>query len=716
VAFRRFVLCADPGCEQEFFDDEWGERSPDPLRVTPNDRPPLSGREPKRETPKPRRGAKPAPSPRTPSRRPSRWRGPVGRIALRLTLLGFVWGTIGAGLLVAWAASTLPDTSHLAQPDRHPSITLRAADGSLIATYGDLYGEELKLTDLPKALPEAVIATEDRRFYQHFGLDPRGLARAIFTDIRAGQMVQGGSTITQQVAKNLFLTPDKTLLRKVQEAVLAVWLERHFTKDQLLEIYLNRVYFGAGTWGVDAASRRYFGKSARRLSPYECALLAGLLKAPTRFSPARDQARAAARTAQVLQNMVAAGYLTDDQASIIQKQSFVLSSVPITRAGLRYYADWVQDQAATFGLSGDITVVTTLDPRMQAAAEAALEAILAKDGAKAAASQAALVAMSPDGAIRAMVGGRDYQASQFNRATQSQRQPGSAFKPFVYLTALEHGMRPDDHFTDGPTRIGKWQPHDFENRYLGDVTMAEALAESLNTVAAQVAQKVGVRNVIATAHRLGINSDLNDDASLALGTGEVSLIELTSAYSVFANGGYPVWPYGIAAIKDANGKVFYQRGPNSAGRIIQPQYVADMDGMLQGVIQHGTGKAAAIGRPAAGKTGTTSDFHDALFVGYTADLVAGVWFGNDDNSPMVKVTGGALPARAWHDFMSVATKGMPVRPLDTGAPDGDDGAVASADGGQDHAGFMRVLEQAVKIGPSTPVALPDYMPQGHDPR
>ena len=673
------------------------------MRVTPNDRPPLSGKEPKRNVPKPRRAPARADKPR------AGWRRAAGRLALRLTLLGFVWGGVGLGLLVAWAASTLPDTSELARPDHHPSITLRASDESLIATYGDLYGEELKLTDLPKALPEAVIATEDRRFYHHFGIDPIGLARALFVDIRAGQMVQGGSTITQQVAKNLFLTPDKTLLRKVQEAVLAVWLERHFTKDQLLEIYLNRVYFGAGTWGVDAASRRYFGKSARRLSPYECALLAGLLKAPTRFSPARDQVRAATRTAQVLTNMVAAGYLSADEATTIQKQSFVLSSVPITRPGMRYFADWVQDQAATFGLSGDITVVTTLDPKMQLAAEGALEAILAKDGAKAAASQASLVAMSPDGAIRAMVGGRDYQVSQFNRAVQSVRQPGSAFKPFVYLTALEKGMRPDDHFTDGPTKIGNWQPHDFENRYLGDVTMAEAVAESLNTVAAQVAQKVGVRNVIATAHRLGITSDLNEDASLALGTGEVSLIELTSAYSAFANGGYAVWPYGIAAIRDASGKVFYQRQQNSAGRIIQAQYVADMDRMLQGVIQHGTGKAAAIGRPAAGKTGTTSDFRDAWFMGYTADLVTGVWFGNDDDSPMVKVTGGALPAHAWHDFMTAALKGMPVRPLTTG-PAGDDGEPVAANEVPDHEGFMRVLEEATRVTPASAPAAQEQRP------
>jgi len=683
------------------------------LRVTPNDRPPLSGKEPKREASKPQRATKRASKAGAPG-----WRRAVGRFTLRLALLGFVWGTIGAGLLIAWAASTLPDTSQLAQPDRHPSITLRAADDSLIATYGDLYGEELKLAELPKALPEAVIATEDRRFYHHFGIDPLGLARAVFVDMRAGQMVQGGSTITQQVAKNLFLTPDKTLLRKVQEAVLAVWLERHFTKDQLLEIYLNRVYFGAGTWGVDAASRRYFGKSARRLSPYECAVLAGLLKAPSRFSPARDQVRSATRTAQVLTNMVAAGYLSADEASAIQKQSIVLGSVPITRPGMRYFADWVQDQAATFGLSGDITVVTTLDPKMQVAAEGALEAILAKDGAKAAASQAALIAMSPDGAIRAMVGGRDYQASQFNRAVQSVRQPGSSFKPFVYLTALERGMRPDDHFTDGPTRIGKWQPHDFEQRYLGDVTMAEAVAESLNTVAAQVAQKVGIRNVIATAHRLGITSDLNEDASLALGTGEVSLIELTSAYSAFANGGYAVWPYGIAAIRDATGKVFYQRQQNSAGRIIQAQYVADMDQMLQGVILHGTGKAAAIGRPAAGKTGTTSDYRDALFVGYTADLVAGVWFGNDDDSPMVKVTGGMLPARAWHDFMMAAAKGTPVRPLTTGPAPDDGGTPVASSEQPDHAGFMRVLEEVTKVTPasSTPSAVPSYMPQGHDPR
>jgi len=508
-----------------------------------------------------------------------------------------------------------------------------------------------------------VIATEDRRFYSHFGIDLIGIARAAVANLRAGHVVQGGSTITQQLAKNLFLTPDRTMLRKAQEMVLAVWLEHRFTKDQLLGIYLNRVYFGAGAYGVDAASRRYFGKSARRLNLYECATIAGLLKAPSKFSPAGNRKRASERTAQVLANMVDAGYLTDADAQSALKQSIVLASVPVTQPGMRYFADWVEDQAVAGGYNGDLVVTTTLDPPMQAAAEQVIDSMLTRDGPKAEASQGALIAMSPDGAIRAMVGGRDYHESQFNRVTQATRQPGSAFKPFVYLTALEQGMQPTDRFIDGPVRIGDWQPHNYETGYRGEVSMADAVAQSINTVAVKVGQSVGLRNVIAVARRLGITTELNPDPSLALGTGEVTLLDLTTAYCAFASGGNGAWPYGITEIRDGGGKLLFARQGGGPGRVIEPGFVDEMDQMLSGVIAHGTGKAAQIGRPAAGKTGTTSDFRDALFVGYTADLVAGVWFGNDDDAPMNHVSGGSLPARAWHDFMISALRNKPARPL-----------------------------------------------------
>ncbi len=579
-------------------------------------------------------------------------------------LLG-LWAAIMLGGVLAYFALTLPNVGDLAAADRRPSVKLLAVDGSLLATFGDLFGEPLRLKEVPHYLPQAVIATEDRRFYHHFGIDPIGLARAVYVNLRAGHVVQGGSTITQQLAKNLFLTPERTLSRKIQETLLALWLEHKFTKDQLLEIYLNRVYLGAGTYGIDAAAHRYFNKSAREVSLYEAAVIAGLLKAPTRFSPAHDRDRAAQRAAQVLANMVQAGYVSPPQAAAAARQKTELAATVHTRPGSRYFADWVLEQIPEFTTSGnrDIVVYTTLDLRMQAAAETAIEASLAREGDKSEVEQGAMIALSPDGAIRAMVGGRDYGESQFNRATQALRQPGSAFKPLVYLAALERGTRPADHFIDQPIRIGNWQPHNYEGTYRGDITMAEALAQSANSVAAQILMRTGIDNVVAAAHRLGITAELKRDPSLALGTSEVSLIDVTTAYCAFASGGIGAWPYGVTEIRDSRNNVIYRRSGSGPGRVIAPEIAAEMNEMMMGVIGHGTGRAAALDRPAAGKTGTTQDFRDALFVGFTADLVAGVWFGNDDNTPMRHVTGGTLPARTWHTFMAAATKDMPMRPL-----------------------------------------------------
>ncbi|MDB5409406.1 MAG: penicillin-binding protein [Rhodospirillales bacterium] len=594
----------------------------------------------------------------------------IGWTLFRWALVVAIWGGVALAGILGYFALTLPDTADLKTAERRPSITLLTSDGGLLATFGDLFGEPLTLREMPKYLPEAVIATEDRRFYSHFGIDPIGLARALYVNLRAGHVVQGGSTITQQLAKNIFLTPERTTARKIQEAMLALWLERKFTKDQLLEIYLNRVYLGAGTYGVDAAAHRYFGKSARQLTLYESAIIGGLLKAPSKFSPARDPQVAAARAGQVLANMVDAGFISPEQSTAAARESVQLGHVASLHGSNRYFADWLIEQIPDFGNIGnqDLTIVTTLDPRMQAAAEASVAETLARDGPKAAASQAALVAMSPDGAVRALVGGRDYGSSQFNRATQALRQPGSAFKAFVYLAALEAGLRPTDRMVDGPISIGGWQPHNYGGRYLGSVSLADAFAESINTVAVQVEMRAGVSRVVAAAHRLGITAPLGNDASLALGTSEVSLLELTGAYATFANGGTSVWPYGIAEIRDRQGKILFQRSGSGLGRIMTPQVAADMTALMSGVIARGTGKGAAIGRPAAGKTGTTQDSRDAVFVGFTADLVAGVWLGNDDNSPMNRVTGGTLPARTWKDFMLVATKDMPVRPLQSTPP------------------------------------------------
>ena len=653
------------------------------MRISPEDRPQLS-----------ERGGRSSEERRSRRAGKHRWRWRLARWGLLLSL----WGVIAAAGIVAWVALTLPPTSDLSMAERRPSVTLLGINGALIATYGDLFGEPLRLTDLPPYVPEAVIATEDRRFYHHWGIDPLGLIRAAYTNYRAGHVVQGGSTITQQLAKNLFLTPERTLRRKLHEALLAVWLEHKFTKQQLLEIYLNRVYLGAGTYGIDAAAHRYFDKSARQLSVYEAAVIAGLLKAPTRFSPARDREEAAKRAEQVLANMVDAGYLTPAQAGEAAAQEKTqLAVAGRARPGNRYFADWIYEQTASYVAADgrDLVVLTTLDPKLQAAAEAAITGTLEKDGDKLKVEQGALVALSPDGAVRAMVGGRDYGESQFNRATQALRQPGSAFKPFVYLAALERGMTPADRFVDQPVRIGNWQPRNYEGTYRGEITVADALAHSVNTVAAQVLERAGVDEVINAAHRLGITSDLARDASLALGTSEVTLLDLTTSYCAFASGWRGALPYGIAEIRDKEGAVLYRRMGDGGGRIVAPEIAGEMNQMLAGVIKTGTGRAAAFDRPIAGKTGTTQDFRDAWFIGYSADLVAGVWFGNDDNSPMEHVTGSSLPAKTWRAFMIAATQGMPIHALPAAPADSGTHVAAAGPSGSQRGGWFGGLINSI---------------------
>src|SRR6201987_2688364 len=592
------------------------------------------------------------------------------RRASKLGVLLLLWMAIVGIVVLGYFALTLPATGELTRAERRPSVTILAANGSLLTTFGDLFGQPLTLKEMSPYLPKAVVATEDRRFYSHLGVDPIGLVRAAFANLAAGHVVQGGSTITQQLAKNLFLTQERSFSRKIQETLLALWLEHRFSKNQILEIYLNRVYLGAGTYGVDAAAHRYFNKSARQTTLYESAAIAGLLKAPARFNPTRDREKAAARTAQVLATRGEAGVVTESQAAAAIKEGASLPAVASARSGARYFADWVAEQLSDFAGSGsrDLTVTTPLDPGLQAEAEAVVAETITRDGPKAAVAQGALVAMSPDGAVRAMVGGRDYTGSQFNRATQAQRQPGSAFKPFVYLAGLEAGLRPSDQFVDAPIRLGNWQPRDYTGRYQGEMTLAEGLAQSINTIAVQVAQRAGIRKVIAVAHRLGISAELAPEMSLALGTNEVNLLELVSAYAPFANGGTGVWPHGIAEIRDSDGTVVFHRTGSGAGRVMSPEMTGTMNEMLSGVIGHGTGRSAALPRPAAGKTGTTQDYRDAWFIGYTADLVAGVWLGNDDHSPTNKVTGGSLPAQTWGRVMAPATQAMPVRPLPAAPP------------------------------------------------
>jgi penicillin-binding protein 1A len=584
---------------------------------------------------------------------------------LRWGLVSASWGTLLALVFLGWLAYDLPDVSRLNEIRKQPSVTLLANDGEVIATYGDLYGTMVQVKDLPRYLPQAVIATEDRRFYSHFGLDPLGLMRAAYINLRDWRLTQGGSTITQQLAKNVFLTPARTVRRKGQEMLLALWLERNFSKDQILTLYLNRVYFGAGTYGVDAAARKFFGKPATQVTPYEAAMLAGLLRAPSAFNPMNDREVADSRAQLVLKNMVAADFLSEKDAEAIAKNRQISTSYAASGHSGQHFADWVMDQVSGYVgfVDRDLVVVTTLDPRLQQIAETELAKMLDTDGAKRNAGQAALVALTPDGAVRAMVGGRDYATSQFNRATQSLRQPGSAFKAFVFLAGFEHGMTPDDRMFDGPISVGGWKPGNYENDYQGEVTLREAFAKSLNSVAVQVSERVGRKTVIEAARRLGITSDLTTGPSIALGSSGVSLLELTGAYATFDNNGYGVWPRGIEQISDRNGAVLYQRAGAGPGLLVQPQQVYDMVDLMGGVIDHGTGKGARLGRPAAGKTGTGQDYRDAWFVGFTAELVTGVWVGNDDNSPMKKVVGGSLPTQLWHAFMAGALDGEPIRPL-----------------------------------------------------
>ncbi len=613
------------------------------------------------------------------------------RAVIVLTLLAIV----AAGGLVAWSWSKLPPTSEWTLPKAPAGVRIVSADGALITNRGDVAGRTLTLDDMPGYLPQAVIAIEDRRFWSHMGIDPIGLVRAATVNLAAGGVVQGGSTLTQQLAKNLFLKPERTYERKLQEVILAVWLELSLTKRQILELYLNRVYLGAGAYGVDAAAHRYFGKSAKDVTVAEAAVLAGLLKAPSRYSPLLDPAAAAERAQLVLAAMHDQGYIDDRDMSLALSEE-ITPVRDVAGGSGRYVADWVMAQLPAYvgALDADIVVETTIDLKLQAEAARALTATLAAEGKERGAGQGAIVAMTPDGAVKALVGGRDYASSPFNRAVDARRQPGSSFKPFVFLAALEAGNYPDSLRIDQPVTIRGWSPENYSRKYLGPVTLTSALALSLNTIAAQLTAEVGPSTVAAAARRLGIRSELQATPSLALGTSEVTLLEMTGAYAVFANGGRGVIPHVIARIRTETGRVLYERSGSGPGQVIHPAYVGMMNAMLSEVVRSGTGRTAAIpGWPVAGKTGTSQDFRDAWFVGYTARLVAGVWFGNDDNRPTKKASGSNVAAAAWHRFMADALAGVPVaalpgdyQPQDIGTllaggdPIGDQIAIVGEDG------------------------------------
>lgn len=573
-------------------------------------------------------------------------------------LVAGMWAAIALGLVIAWYAAELPGIIDDPHFERKYAVTVEALDGSTIARYGELKGMSVDVKDLPPHLIQAVLSIEDRRFYSHFGIDPFGVARALVTNLTS-QNMHGGSTITQQLAKNLFLTPERKMKRKIQEAILAVWLETQLTKDEILSAYLNRVYLGGGAYGVEAASRIYYGKSAKDLNLRESATIAGLLKAPSKYSPQANPELSAKRAKTVLMAMKDAGYITDAD---VKSNSTSLDDErrPVEGNGERFYSDWiVSDLTGLTGeLPSDMVVETTMIPEIQTAAENAIKRVLDESGEAKKASQAAVIVMDTDGAVLAMVGGRDYRTSQFNRAVDALRPPGSSFKPIVYLTALEQGMTPSDMVMDAPVKYGRYKPTNFKNEYFGEVPLEFALARSLNTIAVQLAYNAGIGSVIDTARALGIKADLNRDLSTALGSSGVPPLEMATAYASIARGGYVVVPYGITRIKDTDGRLVYERASfASERRVASEQSIANLIYMMEGVVQVGTGQGAAIGGyRVAGKTGTSQDFRDAWFNGFSGNLICVVWVGNDDNSSMKAVTGGSLPAAIWRETMTAALR------------------------------------------------------------
>lgn len=607
----------------------------------------------------------------------------------------WVWGLFGSLFVTAAIAITigfiyyarmLPDISGLAASKEQPGIEVLASDGSLVARFGQISGNYIPYRDIPEDLINAVLATEDRRFFDHFGVDPWGILRAMVVNVKTGRFVQGGSTITQQLAKNIFLTTDRTLKRKVQELMMSFWLEQKFTKKEILAIYLNRVYLGGGSYGVDAAARFYFNKPVKEITLVESAMLAGLLKAPSRYNPTSNTERAKGRTIQVIRNMLNANVITsyDAENAIAALNDDALEDASSEEGrkvdkvtfkteiynNNHFYADWIKEEVTRYigELKEDVIVDATLDLTAQVNMEAAVADYLTdkvREDAKV--SEVAMVAMRPNGEVLAMLGGKDYNESQYNRVTQGMRQPGSSFKLFVYLAALEKGHLPGDVFVDEEIKVGTWKPKNYTERFRGEVHMIDAMAHSINTVAVRLSQMTGMAHVRKLAQKMGVKSKLGNLPSLALGSVEMTLQEMVTAYAHLANGGRAVRPYGIREIRrKRDGKVLYTRTDKddySDVTVLKRDVVHKMNAMLNAVMRNGTGKGARIGRSSAGKTGTTSNYKDAWFVGYTPDLVAGVWVGNDNATPMKKVTGGGLPARIWRSFMKASLKDVRARDL-----------------------------------------------------
>ena len=570
-------------------------------------------------------------------------------------------------MAVTWSLLNLPETESI-QISRQPSITFLDKDGRIIASYGDIYGKSIKYNNLPENLINAVIVTEDKRFFNHYGVDIKGVLRAIYVNLKERRIVQGGSTITQQLAKNLFLTPERSFTRKLHELILSLWLELRFSKKQILSIYLNRVYLGSGTYGVQAASEKYFNKKVEDLNLYECAVIASLLKAPSRYNPIANKKLSQERASLVLENMAKSQMISKAKVKEAKYNNKRYSKFTTPPKSTRYFIDWLLPRVKAYvgEINEDLIVRTTLDVKLQKIAEDSLNKVTENFPS---ADQSALVSLNLDGGVISMIGGRDYGDSQFNRVTQAKRQPGSAFKLFVYLAGLENGFAPDDLVVDSKIDINGWSPKNYKDKYIGEVSVKDAFSNSINTVAVKISEDIGREKVIKMAKLMGITSPILNSPSLALGTSEVNLLELTAAYDVLANNGNGVFVHGIRSIENTEGKNLFTRKIQGPGKILNSYTVKTMTEMMEQTIINGTGKKAKINRPAAGKTGTSQSLRDAWFVGFTSNIVVGVWFGNDDDSPMEKITGGTAPAILWGEFMKKAHIDIQPQALNFGIPD-----------------------------------------------
>ena len=588
--------------------------------------------------------------------------------SFKVAVYSLVVATVALVVAVAVAVSQLPSYQELIRrDDLGQMVRVRAADGSVMMSMGPSFGEWLPHERIPPIMREAMIAVEDRRFRSHPGIDPLGMARAASIRVSSGRWTQGGSTITQQLARNIFLDNSRTFGRKIREGILALALEWRFSKDQILELYLNRVYFGGGAYGIDAASRRFFGHPASQLSIAEAAIIAGLVKAPSNYSPSADAEAARGRAAVVIDLMRENETISAAQAASADPRQVRLVPNPERTDIARYFTDWALPQLDMLidETVQPIDVWTTLDPNLQRAAHAAINANAPRG------AQGALVSLDRDGAVRALIGGRNYASSNYNRATQATRQPGSAFKLFVYLAALEAGYTPVSTVADAPVTIAGWSPRNDSGRYSGPVSLRQALAFSINTVAVRLAQDVGTRTVADMAQRFGITTRVNTNPSMALGTSEVRLIDMTRAYASVASGGTAVSPYGIRRVTTADGTLLYQHQNDETRVLVAPWVAAQMTDLLQGVVLQGSGRNANLGRPTAGKTGTTTSNKDGWFLGFSSGVTTGVWMGRDDSRPVAGLAGGRAPAQAFHDFMIRAVANRPVENLNTNVPGPD---------------------------------------------